>query len=93
MKDTTKVWLSSNLSWLFGIGTYLILSDDELVLQIPLFVVVLLWWTTITSLALWISFMIDDDEEEDEEDEEEERVEQLSSCIGFTYYPDEDDYE
>lgn len=37
--------------------------------------------------------MIDDDEEEtEEEDEEEEKVEQLSSCIGFTYYPDEDDY-
>ena len=39
--------------------------------------------------------MIDDDEEETEEEdeEEEEKAEQLSSCIGFTYYPDEDDYD
>lgn len=86
MKDTTKVWLSSNLSWLFGIGTYLILSDDELVLQIPLFVVVLLWWTTITTLVLWIF-------ETFYEEEEEETPETKESCIGFNYYPDEDDYD
>ncbi len=86
MKDTTKVWLSSNLSWLFGIGTYLILSDDELVLQIPLFVVVLLWWTTITTLVLWLF-------ETFYEEEEEETPETKESCIGFNYYPDEDDYD
>ena len=86
MKDTTKVWLSSNLSWLFWIGTYLILSDDELVLQIPLFVVVLLWWTTITTLVLWLF-------ETFYEEEEEETPEIKESCIGFNYYPDEDDYD
>lgn len=77
---------------MFGIGTYLVLSDDELVMNVPFLVILLLWWTTITSFVLWISFMIDDDEEEtEEEDEEEEKVEQLGSCIGFTYYPDEDE--
>ncbi len=85
MKDTTKVWFSSNLSWLFGIGTYLILSNDELVLQIPLFVVVLWWWTTITTLVFWLF------ETFYEEEEEEETPETKESCIGFNYYPDEDD--
>lgn len=84
MKDTTKVWFSSNLSWLFGIGTYLILSNDELVLKIPLFVVVLLWWTTITTLVFWLF-------ETFYEEEEEETPETKESCIGFNYYPDEDD--
>lgn len=80
---------------MFGIGTYLVLSNDELVMSVPFFVIFLLWWATITLFILWISLMIDDDEgeEEDEEEEWEEKVEQLSSCIGFTYYPDEDDYE
>lgn len=84
MKDTTKVWFSSNLSWLFGIGTYLILSNDELVLKIPLFVVVLLWWTTITTLVFWLF-------ETFYEEKEEETPETKESCIGFNYYPDEDD--
>ena len=80
---------------MFGIGTYLVLSDDELVMSVPFFVIFLLWWTTITLFILWISLMIDDEEEEEEDEEEEweEKVEQLSSCIGFTYYPEEDDYE
>ena len=93
MKDITKVWLSSNLSWLFGIGTYLILSNDELVMSVPFFVIFLLWWTTITLLVLWISFMIDDEEDDgDEEDGDDSSNEKLESCIWFQYYP-EDDYE
>lgn len=94
MKDTTKVWLSSNLSWLFGIGTYLILSNDELVLQVPIFVVILLWWTTIVALVFWFFGTFCDDEEDDgdEEDSEDSSNEKLESCIWFQYYP-EDDYE
>lgn len=70
---------------MFGIGTYIILKDDNLVLQMPDYPIILLWGTTIATLIFWgaIAFYwLDDDEE---------TVETKESCIGFTCDEDEDE--
>lgn len=73
---------------MFGIGTYIVLRDDNLVLQMPDYPIILLGWATIVTLVLWVAiafYWLDD---------KEETVETKESCIGFTCDEDEeDDYD